>query len=446
MSSGHFFHFLSLEKISPKQSIRCCGPTTWRTWGPSFFLHLFRVCFLVRDPPHCLTPRLKKTMAAWFNEDQRRKLEEFYNSWDGVYYGKNEERFQELMKTTGLSRLQVRGWLRNRRNRGVYKGRIVHSVLQVRGLEWIYKNYAEYPTSHLKKKVGLAISMDPEQVNKWFETRRRRGTPKAALRSEHDQNPEWLSLLSALRRVVIEDSNGVNHKAFRDLKKKKKEENSFVSHYRLNGGGCPTNAPIMTKIAPTMAPYQSQNSFHDDFRFIGSTLATSFAASLQESQAASPRAQIPLVGAVPSHDHVIPPTSSPITSTPPTLATFGVLHHHQQLSPPTMAASSPQFASLMAPSFPVLGPVIPRLPSSLALAPPASLDGPLPHATTSPHLQLQQVRASLSLPRTQLKQEDTKKHAIPAALQSPIVASSALAATPNGAESSHKYSIDFLCS
>ena len=389
-------------------------------------------------------------MAAWFNEDQRRRLEEFYNSWDGVYYGKNEERFQELMKATGLSRLQVRGWLRNRRNRGVYKGRIVHSVLQVRGLEWIYKNYAEYPTSHLKKKVGLAIAMDPEQVNKWFETRRRRGTPKAALRSEHDQNPEWISLLAALRRVVIEDSNGVNHKAFRDLKKKKKEENSFVSHYRLNGTSTPTNVPIMTKIAPTMAPYQSQNSFRDDFRFIGSTLATSFAASLQESQALAagvPRTQIPAasplaVGLASPHDpqHSAPSPLGVLQS--PTLATTG---SPQQAFPSLMTPFHPSHS---APSV-LSAPVIPRLPPSLALAPPASLDGPLPQVTnspapsSSPHSQQQPQQQQPQLLLPPLKQEDTQQHVIPALPGClPTLPQSAAVA----ANTSRKYSLDFLCS
>eukprot|EP00009_Paramoeba_aestuarina_P007939 CAMPEP_0201521512 /NCGR_PEP_ID=MMETSP0161_2-20130828/14514_1 /ASSEMBLY_ACC=CAM_ASM_000251 /TAXON_ID=180227 /ORGANISM="Neoparamoeba aestuarina, Strain SoJaBio B1-5/56/2" /LENGTH=362 /DNA_ID=CAMNT_0047920157 /DNA_START=159 /DNA_END=1247 /DNA_ORIENTATION=- len=362
-------------------------------------------------------------MAAWFNEDQRRKLEEFYTSWDGVYYGKNEERFQELMQSTGLSRLQVRGWLRNRRNRGVYKGRIVHSVLQVRGLEWIYKNYAEYPTSHLKKKVGLAITMDPEQVNKWFETRRRRGTPKAALRSEHDQTPEWLSLLAALRRVVIEDSNGVNQKAFRDLKKKKKEENSFVSHYRLNNGAGPaTSVPIMTKIAPTMTSYQSPNSFRDDFRYIGSTLATSFGSTSPPSPYASP----------------IQPLTPPVTASasfsgylgPASLANLAA-----STSPPPVTSPLPQtpilphrssFTTTLSP---------PQLPSSVALA----TSSPPLGMPTSHQQHHQPLFREISVPMLTQK----------AAVGTKGVSSSTpvLAVGPTNAEgASHKYSIDFLCS
>eukprot|EP00009_Paramoeba_aestuarina_P004873 CAMPEP_0201511926 /NCGR_PEP_ID=MMETSP0161_2-20130828/4300_1 /ASSEMBLY_ACC=CAM_ASM_000251 /TAXON_ID=180227 /ORGANISM="Neoparamoeba aestuarina, Strain SoJaBio B1-5/56/2" /LENGTH=55 /DNA_ID=CAMNT_0047907597 /DNA_START=32 /DNA_END=196 /DNA_ORIENTATION=+ len=53
----------------------------------------------------------------WFSEEQRTALERYYQDWDGAGEVRKED-IDKLIVETGLTRLQVRGWLRNRKNRG----------------------------------------------------------------------------------------------------------------------------------------------------------------------------------------------------------------------------------------------------------------------------------------------------------------------------------------
>ena len=87
----------------------------------------------------------------WFSEDQRTALEKYYQDWDGVGEVRKED-IDKLIIETGLTRLQVRGWLRNRKNRGSYKGRVIYHPNQVKALEWIFVKPFQLPSLRFEER------------------------------------------------------------------------------------------------------------------------------------------------------------------------------------------------------------------------------------------------------------------------------------------------------
>eukprot|EP00008_Paramoeba_atlantica_P004593 CAMPEP_0201488810 /NCGR_PEP_ID=MMETSP0151_2-20130828/19457_1 /ASSEMBLY_ACC=CAM_ASM_000257 /TAXON_ID=200890 /ORGANISM="Paramoeba atlantica, Strain 621/1 / CCAP 1560/9" /LENGTH=398 /DNA_ID=CAMNT_0047874171 /DNA_START=29 /DNA_END=1225 /DNA_ORIENTATION=+ len=143
-------------------------------------------------------------MGNWFDAAQRERLEKYFKTWDGETL--KPEDTLALQQETGLTKLQIRGWLRNRKIRGAYKGRVIHQENQVRALEWVFTNYSEYLNHEMAEKIANLLRMTSSQVKKWFESRRRRDAPAAILRRGQCSNlEEWKRTLKLLQQIVNEE-------------------------------------------------------------------------------------------------------------------------------------------------------------------------------------------------------------------------------------------------
>ena len=101
-----------------------------------------------------------------FTAEQRDALEDFFLTWSGDLNADEKKQLVALSERIGLSKHQIRGWLRNRRIRGTYKGKITHDVEQVRALEWLYNNYSRYPSSKFNHELAVIVGMTYPQVKK----------------------------------------------------------------------------------------------------------------------------------------------------------------------------------------------------------------------------------------------------------------------------------------
>ena len=105
-------------------------------------------------------------MTSAFSTHQRSLLEDFYAVWtsDDLSEEKKRSLLAKVSEEAHLSGEQVRGWLRNRKKRGMYKGKTILLNEQVRSLEWIFNNYSTYPSTQFKEKLAKEIDMSLRQV------------------------------------------------------------------------------------------------------------------------------------------------------------------------------------------------------------------------------------------------------------------------------------------
>ncbi len=157
-----------------------------------------------------------------YTHDQRTALEEYYGSLRPGIQRDSQKKLRELSTVTGLSRDQIQMWLRNRRTRGAYKGRAVHNVHQVRVLEWLFTNYSQYPSSHLKKQMSEYLEMSYAQFQKWFQTRRQRSAPALLAHHAIDEE-EWQNTLKDVREIIEKASSDEYTEIDRAPKKRKIE-------------------------------------------------------------------------------------------------------------------------------------------------------------------------------------------------------------------------------
>ena len=149
--------------------------------------------------PECHLPGLL------YSAEQRSALEEYFCTLRDSENVDTEAKLKELSAATRLTREQILMWVRNRKTRGVYKGRIVHNVHQVRVLEWIFTNHTQYPSFPLKKRMADYLKMSYLQLQKWFQSRRQRG-PTALLthRMQFYNKEEWDQTIKEVRVIIDE--------------------------------------------------------------------------------------------------------------------------------------------------------------------------------------------------------------------------------------------------
>ena len=119
-----------------------------------------------QNQPHGSSSSRSRRAIVTFTAEQRLALEEFYLTWSGDLNAEEKKQLVALSEQIGLSKHQIRGWLRNRRIRGTYKGKITHDVEQVRALEWLYNNYSRYPSSKFNHELAVIVGMTYPQVKK----------------------------------------------------------------------------------------------------------------------------------------------------------------------------------------------------------------------------------------------------------------------------------------
>ena len=118
-----------------------------------------------RGPPDEEAVPLVGHTGAFYSGDQREKLENYFCT--NILTGNHsfmtrkaiQNNLQTLSRTTGLSRDQIRMWLRNRKKRGGYKGKTVHDALQIRGLEWAYTTHSKYPSARFKRRLAGVLGL-----------------------------------------------------------------------------------------------------------------------------------------------------------------------------------------------------------------------------------------------------------------------------------------------
>mmetsp|Transcript_5386 Transcript_5386/g.6918 ORF Transcript_5386/g.6918 Transcript_5386/m.6918 type:complete len:434 (-) Transcript_5386:86-1387(-) len=187
---------------------------------------------------------------ATYSPAQRDGLEKLYQdlSEDNVR-GRVEKRLRiaETAEEVGLSRDQVRLWLRNRKNRGAYKGRNSLTVEQVRVLEWLFVNHSEYPSPLLKREIALELSLTYAQVQKWFKSRRQRGTPALLEKFEMKEDQEWEKTIEKLTVLIknlpadsLTDVSSLNHSVTPPPTMTKKD---YKRTFTLMDGASPSPSP-----------------------------------------------------------------------------------------------------------------------------------------------------------------------------------------------------------
>ena len=202
----------------------------------------------------------------WFSEEQRTALEKYYRDWDGTSEVRKED-IDKLIVETGLTRLQVRGWLRNRKNRGSYKGRVIYHPNQVKALEWVFVNHSNYPHSELKRDLADFMGMSFEQVSKWFETRRRRGCPAAILGQKgYGDEKEWQKILRKIRNL---DHIRASNYAKKRRTTSPPPTSSLVTRTPPAASSCPPTPILTTSHIPgaPAVPAALPNSQHRNLSF-----------------------------------------------------------------------------------------------------------------------------------------------------------------------------------
>jgi hypothetical protein len=139
-----------------------------------------------------------------YTPQQRKALEDHFSSLKPGEID-SRKKLEEISEATGLQVDTIQMWLQQRRTRGVSasKGRTVHNVHQVRALEWVFTNYSQYPSTQLKKKLAEYLYLSYAQLQKWFQTRRQRGTP-ALLSHRALIESEWEKSLKEIRQIIKE--------------------------------------------------------------------------------------------------------------------------------------------------------------------------------------------------------------------------------------------------
>jgi len=151
----------------------------------------------------------RKRMVVYFSPEQRDSLEKYFETWKGDIGPEEKETIAVLATEIGLSPQQIRGWLRNRKLRGAYKGKTVHHPDQIRALEWLYSHHSKYPPTEFKKKLAERLGMTYKQVKKWYQSRRQKSEPSPVVDTEPENLEEWSILLSSLKELVRNSEDDV---------------------------------------------------------------------------------------------------------------------------------------------------------------------------------------------------------------------------------------------
>ena len=118
--------------------------------------------------------KVKKTRirSDYYTKKQREVLEKHY-----LLLSTNSQLDYEIIcKEISLSKPQIRMWMKNRRQRGNYKGKKQYSAEQVEILE-VYYRCRKYPLKVEKQVIADTIGVSIRRIQKWFQTRRDRGSP-----------------------------------------------------------------------------------------------------------------------------------------------------------------------------------------------------------------------------------------------------------------------------
>jgi hypothetical protein len=103
-----------------------------------------------------------------------------------------------------LSWDQIQQWMRQEGLAGTYQ-RAVHTLRQVRAMEWVFMHHSQYPSTQLKRALAVYLSMSYTQLQKWFQTRRQQSTPTLLSRCHVDKK-EWAKTSENIRRIIAEAS------------------------------------------------------------------------------------------------------------------------------------------------------------------------------------------------------------------------------------------------
>ena len=141
-------------------------------------------------------------MVVYFSPDQRDSLERYFETWKGDIGPEEKETIAILANEIGLTPQQIRGWLRNRKLRGVYKGKTVHHPDQIRALEWLYLHHSRYPPTEFKKRLAERLGMTYKQVKKWYQSRRQKSEPSPVVDTDPENPTEWAALLTSLKDLM----------------------------------------------------------------------------------------------------------------------------------------------------------------------------------------------------------------------------------------------------
>mmetsp|Transcript_8175 Transcript_8175/g.10913 ORF Transcript_8175/g.10913 Transcript_8175/m.10913 type:complete len:588 (+) Transcript_8175:117-1880(+) len=142
-----------------------------------------------------------------YTTEQRQALEKAFETWENFSKQEEKDRIRELSQTIGLTPLQIRGWIQNRKKRGAYKGRWELDLHQVRALEWIFKHHSHYPSLSLKEKLAEELTLPSKRVQTWFQSRRQRGPPVILERVHLEEDHLWAETLGKLREMVANDES-----------------------------------------------------------------------------------------------------------------------------------------------------------------------------------------------------------------------------------------------
>lgn len=138
-----------------------------------------------------------------YTTKQRDALETFYSNWNDLWLPhEKRNQIRILSDNIGLTNDQIRAWIRNRRARGGYKGKVHHTPKQVQMLEAIYIHHSKYPSRLFKSALAKEIGLTPAQVKIWFQCRRQRKAPRL-LSKAHTENQETLNYKDLIERVNI---------------------------------------------------------------------------------------------------------------------------------------------------------------------------------------------------------------------------------------------------
>uniref|UniRef100_A0A7S4L493 Homeobox domain-containing protein n=1 Tax=Paramoeba aestuarina TaxID=180227 RepID=A0A7S4L493_9EUKA len=147
----------------------------------------------------------------FFTDEQRAQLEQHFQQQREQLQNTNKNgdtsaevraSIRGLSEKINLSEAQIRGWLRNRKKRGEYKGRKLHHPKKIRALEWVFQNHTNYPTVSLNKKLAVLLEMDYKQVKKWFQSRRHKREPSPIVNTEPENRQQWALLLNSLKELL----------------------------------------------------------------------------------------------------------------------------------------------------------------------------------------------------------------------------------------------------
>uniref|UniRef100_A0A7S4P9J9 Homeobox domain-containing protein n=1 Tax=Paramoeba aestuarina TaxID=180227 RepID=A0A7S4P9J9_9EUKA len=153
--------------------------------------------------PHSPTQsNQQRILGTAYTPEQREALEEIFSVWDTFTKQQEREETFALSKKIGLTTIQIRGWIQNRKKRGQYKGKQVLAPEQVRILEWVFVNHSNYPSVKLKQKLACELGLKYSRIRTWFQSRRQRGVPAVLTRIPQENDMEWNETVQKLRSII----------------------------------------------------------------------------------------------------------------------------------------------------------------------------------------------------------------------------------------------------